>query len=97
MKVIEHEPAFWFLLAKDERLFLDVNCSNGAVSYDMLIELNEDESVRYVADGKNYLNTLAESVNYSASGAESIYNTRNVSSIYGDEVGSAIAFWSNAA
>jgi hypothetical protein len=96
LKVIEHMPAFWFLLAFDNRLLLDVNCEHGAVSYDVLIELNEEESSQYAALGRNYLSTLAEAVNYSAPGArgsDSVYKGRNISTKYRHEMASAIEFW----
>ena len=96
LKVIEHSPAFWFLLARESRLFLDVNCAHGAVSYDVLIELNEEESSEYAARGRNYLNMLAETVNYSAPGArgsDSVYKRRDISSQYRHEVLGAIGFW----
>ena len=96
MKVLEHSPAFWFLLAEENRLFLDVNCEHGAVSYDVLIELNENERAQYTALGYNYLNTLAEMVNYSAPGvrgSDSVYKNRNISVQFRQDVTDAIEFW----
>src|SRR6478609_781781 len=43
MQVIDHEPSSWFLVRDGERLFLDVNCSHGAVSYDFAMELDQRE------------------------------------------------------
>lgn len=96
MKVIAHSPAFWFLLAKDNDLFIDINCEHGPVSYDVLIMLNDEERAQYSAHGQNYLNTLAEAVNYSAPGAresDSAYKDRNISRERGPAVAMAIEVW----
>lgn len=96
MDVVDHEQGFWFLLSQGNRLFLDVNCEHSAVSYDVLIELDEDESARYAQIGRSYLSELAEAINYSAPGVRrthSLYKERNVSSKYQEEVLSAIEAW----
>jgi hypothetical protein len=96
MNVVQHQPGFWFLLEEGARLLLDVSCEQSAFSFDVLIELNENERVQYELRGKTYLNELAEAINYSAPaarGSNSIYRARNISKQYREEVMSAIKAW----
>lgn len=96
MKVIDHEPQFWFLLGDGEALFLDVACGHGAVGYSVLIQLNREEEGRYAEEGSSYLSTLANAINYSAPGvigSRSIYKDRNVSSKYDFSVMAAVREW----
>ena len=96
LKVLAHSPAFWFLVAEDDRLFLDVNCSSGHVSYDVLIELNRAEAAQYSTLGQNYLDTLAQAIHFSGTGSlgsNSIYQSRNVAADYRDAVTRAIDLW----
>lgn len=96
MKVLEHSPSFWFLFGENDHLFLDVNCSHGPVSYDVLIELNGAEAAQYSARGRDYLDTLAEGVNLSGpgvAGSDSVYQSRNVAATYRAEVAHAIDNW----
>jgi hypothetical protein len=94
MRVVDHEPGFWFLLAQDERLLLDVNCEHGAVGYDVLIELNEIERAEYLRRQHAYLSELAEVINYSAPGvrgSQSPYKVRNIWSQLGAHVVKAVS------
>ena len=96
MKVLDHEFGSWFLLGEGDRMFLDVNCGHSAVSYDVLIELNESERAQHAAQGRVYLGKLAEAVGYSAPGArgsQSSYKTRDIASKYGAQVSEAIRSW----
>jgi hypothetical protein len=96
MKVLAHSPSLWFLFAEDDRLFLDVNCSHGPVSYDVLVQLNGAEAAQYSARGRDYLDTLAEAINFSGPGvrgSDSVYQSRNVSSAYREQVARAIESW----
>jgi len=96
MKVVQHQPSSWFLLESDGRLLLDVSCEQSAFSFDVLVELNENEKSQYETRGKSYLNELAEAINYSAPaarGGNSIYKARNISKQYGEEVMSAVRTW----
>jgi hypothetical protein len=96
MKVLDHEPAFWFLLGEGERLFLDVNCGHSIVSYDVLIELNESEQAQRNAQGRVYLSKLATAVHDSHPGlrnSQSSYTSRNIAARYGAEVLEAVRAW----
>jgi len=81
MQVIDHEPSSWFLVRDGERLFLDVNCSHGAVSYDFAMELDQREREGYGTEGRQFITALAEKVQNSAPGvrgSSSPYRDRNV-------------------
>ena len=48
MRVIDHEPQFWFLFEdENERLILDVNCEYSFVSYDFMMFLSDEEMSDY--------------------------------------------------
>jgi hypothetical protein len=68
MQVIDHEPSGWFLVRDGGRLLLDVNCSHSAVSYEFLMELDEQERTAYAAGGHEFISLLAQKVQYSAPG-----------------------------
>ena len=69
IKVVDHEPAAWFLVQDGKRLLFDVNCSHGAVSHEFLMELNASERADYAARGRRFLSELAERIQSSAPGA----------------------------
>ena len=99
MEVVDHEPHFWFLLREDGSLFLDVACEHSAVSYNVLIQLNDEETARYSKYSRQYLSELAESIHYSAPGVRgstSLYKSRNVSSKYDAQVMAAVTAWRTA-
>jgi hypothetical protein len=96
MRVVDHDPAFWFLLAEGDRLILDVNCAHGVVSYDFAIELNERERDEHAAHGHDYLSQLADQLNYSAPGVRgtaSPYKNRNITSNIGPQIVEVINQW----
>jgi hypothetical protein len=96
MKIIEHEPQFWFLLQDGIQLLLDVSCEYSFVGYSFLMVLNEDEVSCYKKEGRDYLSTLAEAINFScpiARGSSSPYKQRNIQSLRGDEVLDAVCRW----
>ena len=68
MQVIDHEPSGWLLVRDGDRLLLDVNCSQGAVSHDFLMELDEHEVAAYAAGGHAFISILAENIQDSAPG-----------------------------
>lgn len=94
MRVIDHEPASWYLLQNGpSSLLLDVNCSHSFVSYSFLVQLDETEAVLYAERGRDYLNELAHAIHYSAPGvaaSHSPYKARNVHPEFGTEVMAAI-------
>lgn len=96
MQVIEHEPQWWFLLEHEGSLFLDVNCSHSAISYNFLLQLNAEESAAYQLQGKPLLERIAQAIQDSAPIliiSTSIYKQRNASQHYGQQVTAAIQEW----
>lgn len=96
MTVQDFEEASWFLLAADNGLFIDVNCSHGAFGYSVLIELNESEREQYNLFGHSYLDELAEFIRFSAPGirgSDSPYKDRNASPQIFEAASSAIKSW----
>ncbi|MEG0984226.1 hypothetical protein [Algoriella sp.] len=66
MKVIHHEPLFWFFIKDKNSFFIDVNCSHSFFGFTVLIELDEIEVSQYRIQGKQYLNDLANNIQYYA-------------------------------
>ncbi|WP_406850964.1 hypothetical protein ABEB33_22935 [Herbaspirillum huttiense] len=96
MEVIDNEPHFWFLLSDAGSLFLDVNCEHGAVGYNVLVQLNDQERAGYSNDGHEYLSKLADKISYSAPGvigSSSEYKNRNVALRYADAINTAFSAW----
>ena len=75
MRVIDFEAQFWFFLTNEDNFFIDVNCSNSFVGFGRLIKLNELEISHYKLNGKNYLNQLANDIQYYAL---TKYSERNI-------------------
>ena len=66
MKVIDQEKNSWYLFEEDGKLLFDVNCSHGFVGYDFMMFLNEKEIELYKNHGREYLNELANQIDYSS-------------------------------
>lgn len=96
MKILDHEPQQWFLALDGDAVLLDVNCSHGAVDYDFQIELNEAEMAAYAKGGHTYLNSLAESIHYSAPGVtgnSSPYKSRKLEAAKAAKMQASILSW----
>lgn len=88
MKVIDHQPHAWFLLDDQGVLYLDVNCSHGAVGYSVLVALNAGETSAYADQGRAYIDDLAQDIQNSAPGAVSSvspFKSRNLTVGRGQE------------
>ena|SRR5215472_16925725 len=93
MTVLDYEDYGWFLLSKEERLFLDVNCNHSFVGYSFLIELDEAEVRQYRQEGRDFIVRLADRVQHSGPGvrgSKSEFKNRGVENVYGKEVVAAI-------
>lgn len=66
MKVIDHELHFWFSIQHKSSFLIDVNCSHSFFGSSMLIELDDVETAEYLIHGKQYLNDLANNIQYYA-------------------------------
>ncbi len=91
MQVVDHEPQAWFLFKEGNALFLDINCNHGAVGYSVMIQLSAEEKSEYSQKGHDYLNSLAQSVQYAGPGWG--YQSRDVSAIYSKESTAAVNEW----
>ncbi len=96
MRILDHEPQFWFLAEESNSVYLDANCSHGAVGYSFMIELSPQELAQYKTEGRPYLSRLAQAIQDSApiaAGSTSIYRNRDVSPSHGERLSSAIQSW----
>ena len=96
MRVIDHEPQWWFLLEESGALFLDANCNHGFVGYDFLLRLNSEERKEYVREGRTFISRLATEIQDSApilAISTSRFKGRDLSKAYADKVTTAIASW----
>ena len=62
MKVVDHQPADWFLLASNEDFFLDVNCNRSFFGFSAAIHLTREEVELYARGGRHYIQELANQV-----------------------------------
>lgn len=96
MRVIDHEPQWWFLLEENGLLFLDANCNHSFVGYDFLLELNAKERGAYKHEGREFINRLATEIQDSAPivrGSTSRFKARDLSRTYLDKVAKAVENW----
>ncbi|MBD8874642.1 hypothetical protein [Rhodanobacter sp. DHB23] len=96
MKVVDHEPHWWYLFEEAGNLFLDVNCSHGFLGYSYLIQLDMDESSRYREQGHGFVDQLAQAIQYTApilQGSQSPYKDRDLSQSRRKHVMAAVAAW----
>ncbi len=85
MLVVDQEPQFWFLFAEEGNYVFNVSCEYSFIGYDFTMLLSEDEVQRWRKDGRSYLSSLAEAINYScpiAKQSKSKYKDRNVNNRY---------------
>lgn len=96
MRVVDHEPQWWFLLEEDGSLFLDANCNHSFVGYDFLLELNADEHRAYKHEGREFISRLATEIQGSApivEGSTSRFKGRHLARAYTDKVTKAVQSW----
>jgi hypothetical protein len=84
MRIIDSEPAGWFLVEDGADLLLDVNCNHSAFGYSVLIKLSSQEVAEYRTAGRSLISQLADRVQSSGPGGEC--QSRDVSAAYGDVV-----------
>ncbi|VAW71476.1 hypothetical protein MNBD_GAMMA12-3802 [hydrothermal vent metagenome] len=96
MKVIDQAKNFWYLFEEGGGFLLDVNCSHNFVSYDFMLFLDEKEIELYNNNGNEYLNELANQINYLSPISKlrnSKYKARNVHDEYAEKSVEAIDLW----
>lgn len=99
MKVLDHEPQWWFLLEDEGVLYLDVNCNHSFIGYEFLLRLDAGEVAKFRAEGRAYISWLAEEIQNSApilASSNSRYKGRDVSHEYSGRVTAAVNEWRNA-
>ena len=89
MRVVDHEPHTWFLLKEGDRNYLDAQVNRSAVSWSVLIELNEQERREYQAIGRSYLDSLAALINSSTEN----YSARDLTQSKDRDVLEAVRTW----
>lgn len=96
MRVIDHEPQWWFLFEEDGAFFLDGNYNHSFVGYDFMIQLNAEEVAQYRARGREFIGVLAERVQNSVPiliVSKSPYKGRRVSEDTSKRAVAACAEW----
>ena len=96
MKVLDHEPQWWFLLEDEGVLYLDANCNHSSISYDFLIRLEAGEVKKFRTEGRAYISRLASEIQNSApilAVSTSKYNGRDLSQEYSERVIAAVKEW----
>jgi hypothetical protein len=68
VRVLLGEPAGWYLLEDNGELYLDVNVSNSAVGYGILLRLDRTERARFAEQGRDFLDELAGRIGQSPRG-----------------------------
>ena len=90
MEVIDFEDRAWFLLKDDDNYFLDVNCSNSAFGFSLLICLEGEELNYFQKYGHDYIEKLAKEIAYHSN---SKYSNRDMSQDYKTIVSEVIKSW----
>jgi hypothetical protein len=96
MRVLDHEPQWWFLLEEDGSLFLDANCNHSFVGYDFLLELSAEEHRAYKHEGREFISRVATEIQDSApivKGSTSRFKGRDLSRTHSDKVTKAVESW----
>lgn len=90
MRVLEGEPAAWFLLSDGSGLYLDVNVSISAVAFGLLIQLTGDERARLGERGRDFAGELATGI----ANSPRAYYPRNITSReVHEQVTAAVVAW----
>jgi hypothetical protein len=51
MRVIGHEPQWYFLLEDNGKVFVNANCNHSFLGYEFMIEFSLEELAHYKAEG----------------------------------------------
>jgi hypothetical protein len=86
VRVLLGEPAGWYLLEDNGELYLDVNCNQSAVGFDITVRLGPAEQTAFAERGRAFAAELAEQIAYSPS----TYWPRNITGPLDAEVHDAI-------
>ena len=86
MRVLLWQPAGWCLLEDDGELYLDVNCNQSAIGFDILIRLDFAERAGFAERGRAFAAELADQIAYTPR----TYKPRNLTGPLDDQVHEAI-------
>jgi hypothetical protein len=92
MEVIHHEPASWYLFREGGYLYFDVNCTQSAVSFSILMQLDDAEVAEYNSLGRVFLEHLAAEVSFQPTR----YWSRNLTGPLVEEAHEAVTNWQRA-
>lgn len=96
MQILDHEPGRWFLFQDGDELLLDVNCNHGVFGYSHLMALDGKETARFKAEGRGFIEFLAEMVERSEPGIRgtvSPYKDRAVAPERSSQATAAVLAW----
>ena len=96
IKVIDHEPQWWFLVEENGSLFLDVSCDHSFVGYNFSLQLNEEELKAYTCEGRAFISRLATAIQDSVpilTVSISAFKSRKLSQNRSNDVTKAIESW----
>ena len=100
MKVIEHAPGAWTLLADGHALFFDVQCKRDAFTYSVLLRLDAAESHAASVDGRPFLEQFAAAVRAEATAAPKDggrWIGRDVAALYAEKMATAMEAYEGVA
>ena len=86
MRVLLGEPAGWYLLEDNGELYLDVNCNQSAVGFDITVRLDPAERAAFAERGRAFAAGLAGQIAYSPRA----YWPRNITGPRQDQIHEAI-------
>ena len=86
MRVLHGEPAGWYLLEGNGELYLDVNCNQSAVGFDITVRLDPAERAAFAERGRAFAAELAEQI----ANSPRTHWPRNITGPLQDQIGEAI-------
>ncbi len=86
MRVLLGEPAGWYLLEDNGELYLDVNVSNSAVGYSVLLCLDRAKRAAFAKRGRGFADELAVRIGQSPDK----YRKRNITGMLDNQVTEAV-------
>jgi hypothetical protein len=92
VEVVHCEPAFWYLFREGGHLYFDINCTQSAVSFSILMQLDDDEAAEYNELGRVFLEYLAAKVSF----RPIPYWSRNLTGSLAEETREAVTSWQRA-
>jgi len=86
VRVLHGEPAGWYLLEDRGELYLDVNCNQSAVGFDITVRLDPAERTAVAERGRAFAAELAGQI----AGSPRTYWPRNITGPLQDQIHESI-------